>query len=337
MTVLASLLTEPPPTPPPEAEIPGMGETPVKVLKRKMKEKKQIIDDVTEFPEAVNARGQNAFGVPVAQDVSEIVTDQQFLPRSSTVMRLREIREDPLTHFLPIKHTPNGTFFYAAPPGLAPELADLFMRPIRQSTTHKRPGTAAERSPAKRPRLEDRTEIDDNEIEQARRAGSRLPSLALGSDLAEQNGVSFDDRFDGGNNLVDDFNLDAKDLDAGLVQLPLDRAVSAAPSELTHLSTPGPEGTFPDDSEETYASVDCPIAIFDPQPTGTQTQTQQDIDEALDEGKGYSRNTVKALGLVRKVLETDSESVEKTLSFRQMADKVWKSYFLLDCGLTRLW
>ncbi|KAF7782499.1 hypothetical protein Agabi119p4_1875 [Agaricus bisporus var. burnettii] len=318
----SSPLTEPPPTPPPEAEIPGMLETPqVKGLKRKMKERKQIIDDVTEFPEAVNVRGQNAFGVPVAQDVSEIITDQPFLPRSSTVMRLREIRDDPLTHFLPIKHTPNGSFFYAAPPGLAPELADLFMRPIRSSATHKRPGTAAEKSPVKRPRLDDRAEVDDNEMEQARRAGSRLPSIALGSDMAEQNGVSFDEHLDISHNLMDDFNLEAKDLDAGPVQLPLDRAASAAPSELTQLSTPGPECTFPDEGEETYASVDCPIAIFDPKPTGTQTQTQQDVDEVSDEGKGYSRNTVKALGLVRKGLETDSESVEKTLSFRQMADK----------------
>lgn len=326
MRISASPLSEPPATPPPEAQLPGVEEPPTIKLKRKVKEKKQIIDDVTEFPEAVDGRGRGAFGAPIAQDISEIISEQQFLPRSSTVMRLREIRDDPLAHFLPIKHTSNGSFFYAAPPGLAPELASLFMRPLRQSTTHKRHGTAVERGPNKRPRLGDQNEGDDNEIEQARRAGSPVPSIAMGSDLMERNGVSLDDHFDGGDHFVDDLNLDAKDLDAGPIQLDLDRAPSAALSELTQMSTPGPEGTFPDENEETYASIDCPIAVLDSRPTNTQIQ--HDVDEPFDEGKGYSRNTAKALGLVRKVLEVESESLEKVLSFRHMADKVREYPFL---------
>ena len=318
----ASPLSEPPATPPPEEQLPGIEEPPPTVKpKRKMKEKKQIIDEVTEFPESANGRARGAFGPPVVQDVSEIITEQQFLPRSSTVMRLREIRDDPLAHFLPVKHTPNGSFFYAAPPGLSPELANLFMRPLRQSNAQKRQGPAVDKSPNKRARLGAQEEVDENEMEQARRAGSLAPSLALGSDVMDRNGVSLDDHFDGGHQFMDDLQLEPKDLEAVPIQLDLDRAPSAAPSELTQLSTPGPDEVFPDENEETYASVECPIATFDSRPTNSQTQTQE-VDDTVDEGKGYSKNTVKALALVRKELEVEEGRQEKSLSFRQMADKV---------------
>ncbi|KAJ3562558.1 hypothetical protein NP233_g9497 [Leucocoprinus birnbaumii] len=317
----SSPLSEPPATPPPEEQLPGIEEPPPTVKpKRKMKEKKQIIDEVTEFPEAANGRARGAFGPPVVQDVSEIITEQQFLPRSSTVMRLREIRDDPLAHFLPVKHTPNGSFFYAAPPGLSPELANLFMRPLRQSNAQKRQGPAVDKSPNKRARLGAQEEVDENEMEQARRAGSLAPSLALGSDVMDRNGVSLDDHFDGGHQFMDDLQLEPKDLEAVPIQLDLDRAPSAAPSELTQLSTPGPDEVFPDENEETYASVECPIATFDSRPTNSQTQTQE-VDDTVDEGKGYSKNTVKALALVRKELEVEEGRQEKSLSFRQMADK----------------
>ncbi|KXN90904.1 Cohesin subunit rad21 [Leucoagaricus sp. SymC.cos] len=316
----SSPLSEPPPTPPPEAELPTIEETPTAKPKRKVKEKKQIIDEITEFPEAVNGRGRGVFGPPVAQDVSDIITEQQFLPRSSTVMRLREIRDDPLAHFLPVKHTPNGSFFYAAPPGLSAELASLFMRPLRQNTAQKRQGPAVDKSPNKRARLGEQTE-DGNELEQARRAGSLVPSLALGSDIVDRNGVSLDDHIDRGQQFMDDLQLDPKDLEPAAVQLDLDRAPSAAPSELTQLSTPGPDEVFPDENEETYASAECPIATFDSRPSNTQIQTQNETDEVVDEGKGYSKNTVKALGLVRKELELEVGATEKVLSFRQMADK----------------
>lgn len=311
-------MSEPPATPPPEAQLPGIEEPPTVKPIRKVKEKKQIIDDVTEFPEAVNGRGRGGFGAPVTQDVANIITEQHFLPRSSTVMRLREIRDDPLAHFLPVKHTPNGSFFYAAPPGLAPELANLFMRPLRQTGAQKRPGTTIDKSLTKRARLEDHNQGHD-EVEQARRAGSLVPSIALGSDIVDKVGLSLDDHL-GGDHFVDDLQLDMRDLDAGPIQLDLDRAPSAAPSELTQLSTPGPEGEPPEEIEETYAAVDCPIAIFDSRPMSSQTQGE--ADEVIDEGKGYSRNTVKALGFVRKELETEAGEPEKVLSFRQMANKV---------------
>lgn len=273
---------------------------------------------MTEFPETVNGRGRGGFGAPLTQDVTNIITEQHFLPRSSTVMRLREIRDDPLAHFLPVKHTPNGTFFYAAPPGLAPELANLFMRPLRQNGTQKRPGTTLDKNPVKRARLDDQGR---DEVEQARRAGSLAPSIALGSDIVDKIGVSLDDHL-GGDHITDDLQFDMKDLDVGPIQLDLDRAPSAAPSELTQLSTPGPEGGLPEEIEETYAATDCPIAIFDSKPMNSQTQTQDEADEIIDEGKGYSRNTVKALGLVRKELLTEVGEPEQMLSFRQMANKV---------------
>jgi len=235
-------------------------------------------------------------------------------------MRLREIRDDPLAHFLPIKHTSNGSFFCAAPPGLNPELANLFMQQLHHSTAQKR-RAAIDKTPNKRARLELQDEVDD-EIGQARRAGSLAPDLGLGIDIMDQRGVSLDDHFDGGQHFMNDLEVGSKELEVVPIDLNSERPLSVAPSELTQISTSGPNEVLLDENEESYASVDCPIATFDPRPISTQTQTQDEIDETVDEGKGYSKNTVKALALVRKELRVEEGSSEKMISFRQMADKV---------------
>lgn len=239
-------------------------------------------------------------------------------------MRLREIRDDPLAHFLPIKHTSSGSFFCAAPPGLNPELANLFMQPLRHNAAKKRQGVAVDKSPNKRARLGIQGEVDEDEIEQARRAESLAPGFGLGSDIMDKNNVSLDDHFDGGQQVTNDIELGLKDPEVVPIDLNLERALSAAPSELTQLSTSGPDEVevLPGENEEFYTSVECPIATFDFRPTNTQTQTQNEIDETVDEGKGYSKNTVKALALVRKELRVEETSPEKMMNFRQMAHKV---------------
>ena len=239
-------------------------------------------------------------------------------------MRLREIRDDPLAHFLPIKHTSSGSFFCAAPPGLNPELANLFMQPLRHNAAKKRQGVAVDKSPNKRARLGIQDEVDEDEIEQARRAESLAPGFGLGSDIMDENNVSLDDHFDRGQQVTNDIELGLKDPEVVPIDLNLERALSAAPSELTQLSTSGPDEVevLPGENEEFYTSVECPIATFDFRPTNTQTQTQNEIDETVDEGKGYSKNTVKALALVRKELRVEETSPEKMMNFRQMAHKV---------------
>lgn len=249
-------------------------------------------------------------------------------------MRLIEIRNDPLAHFLPTKVTPNGTFFCAAPPGLAPELAELFMRPLNGAPAKRRAGSPG-KSPRKRARL-DASVNGDDEVEQARRA-SLAPS-GLGSDILGRGSMGPDmglDLLPNQSGDFDDFQLDVGDFQqAG--DLALDgRAKSAAPSALSRLSTPGPDGLLMDDMDESYADATCPIASFDARPM-TQTQgTDKEMDREVEvsnaDGKGYSKNTVKALSIIRRDLKPidGDDNEEKVLSFRKMADKVCFGYFTL--------
>lgn len=257
------------------------------------------------------------------KDVSEIVTEHHFLPRSALVMRLLEIREDPLAHFLPTKTTPNGTFFCAAPPGLAPELSEMFMRPLNHAINPKRRGASPSgRGPNKKPRLE-----EDDDVEQGVRAASVAPSIGLGSDALGGRGNSIGpvDGFDFGDNTgmeMDDFQMDLRlgEGDGARGKTPL--------TDLSRLSTPPANGV--EGEEMSYANVECLIAGMDSRPS-QQTQSQAvEKDEGEGEGKGYSRNTVKALGIIRKELQpsAEDEEKEKVLSFNKMADKVY-SFSLL--------
>ncbi|KAJ6593844.1 Rec8 like protein-domain-containing protein [Mycena capillaripes] len=315
----SSPLSDAPLTPPPEdpTALPDVNK-PSKV-KRKLKEKKQIIDSVTELeggPGAKVGKRNGGLGPAVTTDVSGILTEQHFLPRSSVMMRLLEIRDDPIAHFLPTKVTPNGTFFCAAPPGLAPELAELFMRPIT-TLSSKRRGASPEKSPNKRPRL-DGSVNGDEEIEHGRRDGSLAPSIAARSDLQGRASsmapeIEFGDQGTAG-------------LDHYLLEVPPElevdvRGKSAAPSEYSRRSTPMQDGMAFDEGVESYADAACPIVMFD---VKTQSQpVENDAEPVENEGKGYSKNTVKALGIIRKELKPvdEDEDEVKTLSFRKMADK----------------
>ncbi|KAJ7647387.1 Rec8 like protein-domain-containing protein [Roridomyces roridus] len=307
----SSPLSDVPLTPPPEEPVADK----TTKAKRKTKEKKQIIDSVTELeggPGAKVGKRNGGLGPAVTTDVSGILTDQHFLHRSSLVMRLVEIREDPIAHFLPTKVTPNGTFFSAAPPGLAPELAELFLRPV--NTLSKRRGTSPDKGPNKRAKL-DGSVVGDDEVEQGRRDASVAPSIGGRSDIAGR-GASMgpDATLDFGEPTpVDDFQLDVPEFDVDLRK-------SVAPSELSRLSTPAPNGTF-DEGVESYADAACPIVMFDVKPS--QTQGTDETEPVDNEGKGYSKNTVKALGIIRKELRPvdGDEDEEKVLSFRKMADK----------------
>ena len=251
------------------------------------------------------------------QDLSNILTGQRFLPRSSVVTRLLEIREDPLAHFLPTKVTPNGTFFCVAPPGLAPELADMFLHPVHTAFLPKRRGHSPEKGANKRARLEGHAE---DEIEMARRAASPAPSV-LGSDILGRGSVGPGAELDFGDNtgIMDDFQMDLGDVDMGAG---LGRARSGAPTDRSRLSTPAPDGLPIEDGEESYADATCPIAMFDTRPSQSQ-ETEHEPDTA-NEGRGYSKNTIKALGIIRKELQpvANEDGYDKMISFRKISDKV---------------
>ncbi|KIK27723.1 hypothetical protein PISMIDRAFT_674633 [Pisolithus microcarpus 441] len=325
---MSSPLTEPPQTPPPDVQLtprlaaetlPGEEvEGEVTKVKRKPKEKKQIIDAVIELTDKGGARRGRGFGPPVVQDVSDILTEQRFLPRSSMVMRLMEIREDPLAHFLPTKVTPEGTYLCVGPPGLAPELTDLFMRPIQSGPLSKKRGTSPGKSTRKKPRVEGSVQ-DEEEVEQARRDASVVPSVGLPGDTLgpraslapDGGGFEFGDM----TGAVDDFQMNVPDeFPMAQEDLGAQRAKSLAPSELTRLSTPGIEG----EEEESYADLTCPIAAFDVRPL--PSSQSQEMDGDVD-SKGYSKNTVKALALIRRDLQPAHGGQEPVMSFARMSQK----------------
>jgi cohesin complex subunit SCC1 len=317
-------LSEVPVTPPADVEMAGpvvvVGEQqleqpdePVTEEKRKRK-RKQIFDDLTEL----EGRGRGGLGPLNAVDVSSILTDHQYLPRSSVVMRLLEIREDPIAHFLPTKVTPNGTFFFAGPPGIAPELQEMFMRPVATYVpSSKRRGTSPEKPSSKRARIEPDAEgsvtlEDDGEPGQARRA-SVAPSQGIGSEILGRESVGPGFEFDNTGLGMEDFQMDIGGEDLPPVELIREKSV--APSELTRMSRASTPAL--DEGEETYADLECPIVAFD-------TKASSQVSETDDsDGKGYSKNTIRALGIVRKELEpVEGEDVEKVMSFKYMATKV---------------
>lgn len=249
-------------------------------------------------------------------------------------MRLLEIRDDPLAHFMPTRTTANGTFLCAAPPGLAPELQELFMRPVQPLTGPKRrPSQEPPESPTKRRRTEGSVApedegVDVDDLEQGRRE-SRAPSVALGSE-AFGGRASVGPGFDFGDQSgpVDDFQMDVPEfeMDAGIGMDPEHRARSKSVlSELSRLSTPAPENAPLEEGEETYADAKCPIAIFDDR--GSSQSQDTATQASTDDGKGYSKHTVQALGIIRRELQPAPDSDEpKVMSFKKMSDKVRVSH-----------
>lgn len=321
---LASPLTDVPLTPPPEMAVDG---TPVPPKpKRKIKEKKQIIDSVIELPDGLSqskagrARN-NGLGAAVNKDVSDILTEPHFLPRSTVVMRLLEIRNDPLAHFLPTKVTPEGTFVCVAPPGLAPELAEMFMLPAHGTSSKRRAGSPG-KSPNKRARLDGSVHGDD-EVEQARRAGSLAPS-AIGSEIVGGGeGLEIPDQ----SGVFEDYQLDIPQFE------PAEGVDFDGKSVASRLSTPALEGMLFDEMDESYADATCPIAAFDTHPATQSQGTEREVEQTNIDGKGYSRNTIKALNIIRRELRPvdGDDNEEKVLSFANMAHKVCDSLSFVCC------
>lgn len=321
---IASPLTEPPQTPPPDLPLTPKaaaqelaGDEATAKAKRKPKEKKQIIDDITELTDGPGARAGRGLGARVVKDVSDILADQQSLPRSALVMRLMEIREDPLAYFLPTKITAEGTFFFSGPPGLAPELSDLFMRPLQSGLPTKKRGASPDKAGRKKARVEESVHEDEH-VEQGRRDASIAPSLALASEalggrasMAPDGGFDFGDMTGG----LDDFQMDVGgEFPVAQDALGLERS-KGPPTDLSRLSTPPVD---PEEGEETYADMTCPIASFEVRPS---SQTQEAAGDG--EGTGYSKNTVKALGIIRKELKPEGREAEEehVMSFRKMSEK----------------
>ena len=308
----ASPLTEPPQTPPDIQAAPQ----PVEKAKRRVKEKKAIVDEETEMPGARTGPRAGVFARN-DRDISDILTEHQYLPRSALVMQLMEIRNDPLAYFMPTKVTPQGTFVYAGPPGLSGELAEMFMRPALPAPGKKPkpPSTGKKRKVSGR-----ETEEDEEEVERMRKRAHvpesvGVPSEALGR-MSIEPGLEFESRAP-----VEEFQMPIPedvpmpDVSVEQEEIPRRRSVSVAASQRSRMSTPALE----EESGHVYADVTCPIATFDERGAASQVPSEA---EAQRDGKGYSKNTVKALGLLRGELQVEEGAAENIMSFNEMATKV---------------
>ena len=312
----ASPLTEPPQTPPDIQATPQ----PVEKAKRRVKEKKAIVDEETEMPGARTGRGAGVFARN-DRDISDILTQHQYLPRSALVMQLMEIRNDPLAYFMPTKVTPQGTFVYAGPPGLSGELAEMFMRPALPTPGKKQPKPP---STGKKRKVSGRESEGDEEVERVRKRAHvpesiGVPSEALGR-MSLEPGLEFEtaapvEEFQ--MPLVEDVPM--PDVSVEQEQIPRGRSTSIAPSHRSRMSTPALENPPFDETEPTYADSTCPIAMFDERGASSQAPSE---GETQRDGKGYSRNTIKALGLIRGELQVEEGGAEGVMSFNEMANKV---------------
>lgn len=276
--------------------------------KRRLKDKKQIIDSVTELQtESQNNRGRvAALANPLNADTTIITSEQHYLPRSSIVMRLLEIRDDPIRYFFPTQPKGTSTIFSAGPPGLNPELAELFSRSVPSSPL-KRKGASVDDSPSKRSRRE--------EVEVPRRAESLARSeghINLDGDV-----VGYDGGIDFGDQSahLEEFQLDVPEVDQELGE-GREKSVLTDKSRQSSLALDA-------DYEERLVDGSCPVAIFDVSQPSQAQGVDGDQDEPENE-KGYSKNTIKALSLIRRVLQPvgDEDAQAKTISFKNMTNNV---------------
>ena len=134
-------------------------------------------------------------------------------------------------------------------------------------------------------------------------------------------GPGADFQFDTTGAGVEDFQMDIPGFQGPEEQR--ERSKSLASSELTRLSPPDP---FLEEGNESHADVTCLIAFFDDRTVASQSQSQSQTQtsEASDDRKGYSKNTVKALAVIRRELQPNVEEAEedKYMSFNNMVQKV---------------
>ncbi len=344
-----------------EEQTPKATEKDASAKKKRSTLKKVVIDPVTELEDGPGMRfGRGGFSSG-NQDVSEITTtvsefpifmglsdllphsQHDFLPRSRTVMALLSIRADPLAHFMPTITNERGSFFCAAPPGLPPQLTSLFMFPVRsphKSRRERATDTDGEGRSPKRARMG----TDDVEAEVGLRHGSvaRSDVFGRGGDISFGADMGVDDfpmDFDGGANgmdvasAVEEARLRASKLKIG------SHGQAGAQSSPDHAdddrrsrySSPG-DGLGEEDV--TFSDLVCPIASFDMRPT-KDSQAPVAAQEEEEEGPNsdnYSKQTVKAINLLKRQIRTSQQGAtptraraaktDNTLSFAKLSEKV---------------
>ena len=303
----ASALSTPPPlSPPATADVTARAAQAAPAPKAKRARLLQADDEL----ELVD----DDFAAP-NRDNSDILGEERYIPADLEVVRLREIVDDPATHFLPSVKVGGTTMIYAGPQGLAPELAELFAFPSNILRRDRTSSVEEERA-SKRPRIE--APEDEEEVEVARRDSMRPASEA------------YDDRFAPGNDTFDlgpdismqqeEFQFAEGEFDLTTPRAKRVREASLAPSRAESIAR---QIQFGAEEGGTYA-----LGMFDTrQPREGESQVSITpsksvvSDQPSRTSSGYSRNTGMAMGLLRRELEAIEEE-DKVLSFEKVADKV---------------
>ncbi|KAL8276170.1 hypothetical protein RQP46_011428 [Phenoliferia psychrophenolica] len=281
---------------------------------KKQKLRKQQVDRVTELDwkdggkAALEAKKELLF------------TEPSYLPRSRTHLRLMERAQDP-SYYLPkpLDDTANTSYLFA-PPGLAPQLQQLFKFTSRRSLLKLQ---NRERSPD-----------DVPQVELGLREPSPMDFGDMNNDFGGGGGDDYNTGGEDGGMLLDDEagdNAFGEDMDMGghedfQFDIPNeeDEALAVAQKAAAakeRLQAHNAAERLQDEFVATGA-----LAIFDQagsSATQTQTQTQSntqqgegDDDDDRERAKGaWSKNTMKAVAVLRTELEAEDDFVEfKTLA-----------------------
>lgn len=232
-------------------------------------------------------------------DDSPIIGEENFIPANPEALRLRDIMDDPVGHFLP---TVDARIF-TGPTGLSAELAELFTFPLnvlrRARPETEEPATPPAR-PVKRPR---KTNAEDEEEVEAARRESRLPSEA------------FDGGFDGGFDTFDagDITLDHPTPRRSPTREPSpvvlrERVPSAPLGDGTH-----PLAGFDTRTLNSQGELESQVSDLGTPRQATQTQTEEELGAG-----GFSKNTALAMGVLRRELDAIEEE-DKKVQFKAVA------------------
>ncbi|BEI87237.1 hypothetical protein CcaverHIS002_0705830 [Cutaneotrichosporon cavernicola] len=220
-------------------------------------------------------------------DDSPILGEENFIPANPAALRLRDILNDPVAHFIPMI---GARLFAGPPPALRQNLQSCSRSHPTCSGGHgEEPPVSPPPRPAKRqrkaversPETEEEQEQHEEEVEVGRRE-SHTPSV---------HGEGFQS-FEP----VLDLELD----------IPLDLVRRSATRE--------PSVALPREPSAPLADRTHPLAVFDTRTLSSQ-QTQSDSEHEAD---GFSRNTTLAMGVLRRELDA-IEAADKRVSFTKLA------------------
>ncbi|KAI5454367.1 Electron transfer flavoprotein alpha-subunit [Naganishia albida] len=275
------------------------------------------------------------------RDISSILGKENYIPANEAEIALARIQEDPAAFYNPTIQKGNQTFFMATPAGIsmAPELSTLFMIP---TNVLRRRRDGPESPSRKRARLGEAAMEDDEEIEAARRE-QRALSERLPADFQLED-ITFD---------MDARQVDIQDEPMGFDNLGMARDSSVrAPSMLKsptpalareRLMSEARSLRAPSLAPSVMQSPDdCAIGFFDARTrvngaplTESQSQSQtaasqyygeDEASQADARQRGFSQNTVKAVGFLRSEFSNEDGEIDegKTISFQEKAKKASK-------------